>query len=583
MALRAGAARMTYGELNARANRLARHLRSLGAGPEVPVGICLERSFEQIVAALAALKAGGAYLPLDPAWPEGRRRALLEDARAPILIANGATAECLAAADRIEVALDRDAQLIAELDPSELFTTISEGQLAYLIYTSGSTGEPKGVEVSHGNLSNLIAWHQQAFAVTAADRASHLARLGFDAAVWELWPYLTAGAALSLAEETARTSPELLRAWLVEERVTVAFVPTALAEPLLAAEWPGETALRFLLTGADTLHSWARPELPFALVNNYGPTECTVVATSGSVASGGDVGSLPPIGRPISNTQIHLVDDQGEPVAPGETGEILIGGAGVARGYRNRPALTAERFVPDRLGPVAGGRLYRTGDLGRQLPDGQIAFCGRIDQQEKIRGHRVEPEAVASALSLHPLVASSAVMAKGASPADKRLVAYVVPVAGSEPSAQELREFLAASLPDYMIPAAFVRLDSLPLTTSGKLDRRALPEPAPDNELGQNGYRAPGTATEERLVAIISELLGSRRIGADDNFFLIGGHSLLGTQVVLRAREAFGVRVTLRHLFEAQTVARLAGTIEDLLIEQLAAMSEDEARQLVAG
>ena len=589
VALRAGGSLMTYGELDARANRLARHLRAAGVGAEVPVGICIERSFGQIVAALAVLKAGGAYLPLDPSWPEERRRTLLDDARAPVLITGGTgTAYAAASGDgaadgRIEVALERDAALLAGLEAGEPATAVAADQLAYIIYTSGSTGEPKGVEVTHANLANLVDWHRETFAVTADDRATCLAGLGFDAAVWEIWPYLAAGASIALVDETVRTSSDLLRAWLVDERITVAFVPTALAEPMLAADWPSTTALRFLLTGADTLHAYPREGLPFALVNNYGPTECTVVATSAAVAPNGEVGILPPIGRPILNTQVHLVDEAGELVPPGETGEILIGGAGVARGYRHRPELTASRFVADRFGPGPGTRLYRTGDLGRLLPDGQIAFHGRIDQQEKIRGHRVEPDAVASALNLHPQVVSSAVVGQGASPAERRLVAYVVAAEGGEPGAQGLRDFLGSSLPEYMIPATFVRLTALPLTSSGKLDRRALPEPGPDNELGGDGYRAPETATEERLVGIISELLGSRRIGADDNFFLIGGHSLLGTQVVLRAREAFGVKLTLRHLFEAQTVARLAGTIEELLVEQLESMSEEEALQMMAG
>ena len=290
--------------------------------------------------------------------------------------------------------------------------------LAYVIYTSGSTGEPKGAEVTYGNLLNLIFWHRSAFGVTASDRASHLAGLGFDASVWEVWPYLTAGASVALVDETTRTSPDLLRRFIVDEKINVAFVPTALAEPMIAADWPADTALRFLLTGADTLHGRPRTSLPFTLVNNYGPTECTVVATSGPIEAVGDSQELPPIGMPIANTKIYLLDEKRQPVAAGEVGEIYIGGTGVGRGYRNRDTLTAERFLPDPFRPVPDARMYRTGDLGRLRQDNQIGFHGRVDNQEKIRGHRVEPEEIAAALNRHSQVMSCAVVARAGEQGD---------------------------------------------------------------------------------------------------------------------------------------------------------------------
>ena len=584
IALQAGAARLSYGALEARANRLAGYLRSLGVAPEVPVAICLERSIERIVATLAVLQAGGAFVPLDPSWPEARLRLVLDDARVPVLIAGRDQAAALGDDDaRSSVVLDRDDAAIGRFPAGARSVDLGDDALAYVIYTSGSTGEPKGVEITHGNLLNLIAWHRTRFGVTACDRAAHVAGLGFDAAVWEIWPYLCAGACVSLASERVRMSAPLLRNWLVDEAITVAFVPTPLAEPLITAPWPADTALRLLLTGGDTLHDHPRPGLPFAVINNYGPTECTVVATSGAVPPRFDGDALPPIGRPIDDTRIHLLDERGEPVADGVIGEIHVGGAGVGRGYRGRPDLTARSFVPDRFSGVPGARLYRTGDLGARLPDGQIAFHGRLDEQQKIRGHRVEPDEVVRALNRHALVAASAVVARGDAPSDKELVAYVVPGTAGEPAAEELRQFLAAVLPEYMIPAHFVRLAALPLTTSGKLDRHALPEPAPDNALDRAPYRAPETPTERRLIEIIAALLGAQRVGVDDNFFLIGGHSLLGTQVVLRAREAFGVELTLRDLFEAETVAHLATVIEALLIEKLEAMSEDEARRRATG
>ncbi|MEA2954314.1 MAG: hypothetical protein QOJ96_3834 [Alphaproteobacteria bacterium] len=582
VALRAACGELTYGQLNARANRLARYLESLGVGPEVPVGLCLERSFDQITACLAVLKAGGAFLPLDPSWPEERIKLLLDDARAPVVITTALRAEQLAGENRVAVAPERDAGIIARFDARESSANVKRENLAYVIFTSGSTGEPKGVEVTHGNLLNLIFWHRSAFGITAADRASHLAGLGFDASIWEVWPYLTAGASVSLVSEAPRTSPDLLRKWLIDEKINIAFVPTALAEPMIAAEWPADTALRFLLTGADTLHSYARPNLPFAVVNNYGPTECAVVATSGVVPSQTDISGVPTIGRPIANTQIYLLNENRQPVAPGQIGEIYIGGTSVGREYRNRPQMTAERFLPDPFRGVAGARMYRTGDLGCLLPDGEIAFHGRIDEQEKIRGHRVEPAEIATALNRNPQVASSAVVARSRGK-EKQLVAYVVPAESTEPTAAELRDFLTGLLPDYMIPAAFVKLASLPLTTSGKLDKKALPEPSSENALDTAGYHAPETPTERCLADIVAGVLGAERVGINDNFFLLGGHSLLGTQLVLRARDAFGVDLTLLHLFEAQTVGKLAATIERLVMEKLEAMSEEEAQQRIAG
>ncbi len=579
-ALSAGSERMTYSQLDARAAQLAGHLRSLGVGPEVPVGLCLERSFDYVVAALAIWKAGGAYLPLDPNWPVEHREFVLTDAQAPVLI----TRSSLQSNARHIVNLDRDALAILGAQPTSAAAEVKRENLAYIIYTSGSTGQPKGVEVTHGNLLNLIFWHRRTFGITAADCASHLSGLAFDAAVWELWPYLTAGSNIVLCDENVRTSPDALRDWIVAQRVTVAFVPTALAEPMLTGAWPQTTALRFLLTGADTLHRYPSPSLPFRFVNNYGPTECTVVSTSYEVPAGaGAAKNLPPIGTPIANTHVYLLDEHGRPVPDGETGEIYIGGTSVARGYRNRPELTWERFLKNPFSPAVDARMYRTGDLGCLLPEGQISFRGRADRQEKIRGYRIEPEEIVNILNLHPDVATSAVAADGATPHEKRLVAYVVPVSGASPSSTDLREFLGRRLPEYMIPSAFIRMASLPLNSSGKLDREALPAPAPENTLGQSNFRAPESVIEVHLAKIITELLHIPRVGLDDNFFLLGGHSLLGAQVVLRARERFGVVLTLRHLFETQTVGKLAAEIERLLFSTLEAMSDEEAAQLLRG
>ena len=581
VALTAASAQLSYGELNARADRLAGYLRSLGAGPEVLIGVCLDRSFDQIISILAVMKTGGAFLPLDPAWPTPRLHKLLDDAKAPLVVTNADYADALTAENRTTIDPERDREKIARA-ASGISPIVRRENLAYVIYTSGSTGEPKGAEVTHGNLLNLIFWHRSAFGVTASDRASHLAGLGFDASVWEVWPYLAAGASVALVDETTRTSPELLRRFIVDEKINVAFVPTALAEPMIAADWPADTALRFLLTGADTLHGRPLSSLPFTLVNNYGPTECTVVATSGPIDAAADSQELPPIGMPIANTKIYLLDEKRQPVAAGKVGEIYIGGTGVGRGYRNRDGLTAERFLPDPFRMVPDARMYRTGDLGRLRQDNQIGFHGRLDNQEKIRGHRVEPEEIAAALNRHPQVTTCAVIARAGEQGDKQLVGYVVAAETGEPDANELHAFLSASLPDYMIPAAFVRIDTLPLTSSGKLDRKALPAPSADSALGQAGHRAPQTPTERRVAEIVAGVLGTAEIGLDDNFFMTGGHSLLGTQVVMRARDDFDVELTLRHLFQAPTVAKLAAVIAQLAYEKVAAMSIAEAEQKAA-
>ncbi|HEV2735775.1 MAG TPA: amino acid adenylation domain-containing protein, partial [Longimicrobiaceae bacterium] len=436
---------------------------------------------------------------------------------------------------------------------------VSPDNLAYVVYTSGSTGTPKGVEVTHGALLNLVHWHLAAFGITGADRATQLAGLGFDASVWELWPYLACGAAVHLvADEEARTSPAALRSLLLGQQVTVAFAPTPLAEGLLALEWPPDTPLRLLLTGGDALRGRPRTELPFALVNNYGPTENTVVTTSCSVAAGQGSGRAPGIGLPVDNVRAYVLDARLEPVPVGVPGELCAGGAQVARGYLGRPAQTAGAFVPDPFADAPGARMYRTGDRARWLASGELEFLGRVDRQLKVRGFRVEPGEIEAALLAHPAVREAVVVAREAAPGDRRLTAYVVGKQGAAPPADELRAHLRARLPEYMLPAAFVALPALPLTAHGKVDRRALPAPEPD--AGRHGGEAPRTVTEELLAGIWAELLGGEP-GVHDDFFDLGGHSLLAAQVASRVRAVLGVELPLRALFEAPTVAGLAARI----------------------
>ncbi len=577
-----GAENLSYSQLDAKSNQLAQWLRACGVRSESVVGLCVSRSAFLVVGALGILKAGGAYLPLDPDLPADRLAFLLGDSGAAVLVTEEKLARKAGIGDRHVVMLDQDAQRLSSMPASPPEHASAPEQLAYVIYTSGSTGTPKGVEVTHANLLNLIEWHQQAFEVTAADRATQLAGLGFDAAVWELWPYLTAGASIHMVPDCVRTVPEQLRNWLVENKITISFVPTALVEFLLALDWPRETALRILLTGADALRRYPSPNLPFRLVNNYGPTECTVVSTSGFVPAASDTDALPPIGWTIANVRAFVLDENLERVQNGQPGELFIGGAGVARGYRHRPDLTAERFIPNPFSNETESRLYRTGDLVRMLPDGQFAFIGRTDEQVKLAGYRIEPNEIMHALERHPAIQSGCVILREDTADNKRLVAYIVTKPTVEVTESELRSFLQQKLPSYMIPAVFVVLDMLPLTPNGKVDKTALPVPESTNLLRDTLPVAPRSPIEQRLTEILSKLLGLDQVSVQDNFFLLGGHSLLGTQLIGRVRDTFGVELSLRTVFDASTIALLAVEIEKLLFAKLDSMSEEEAEQLLA-
>lgn len=346
--------------------------------------------------------------------------------------------------------------------------------------------------------------------------------------------------------------------------------------------WPAQTAFRTLLTGADTLRRRPAPALPFRVVNNYGPTECTVVATSGLVEPADRSMETPSIGRPIDNVSVHIVDETLRPVPDGEPGEILIGGAGIARGYINAPALTAERFVNDPFSSTKGARLYRTGDLGRILPDGQIAFMGRIDDQIKIMGHRIEPQEVMQALDRHPGVAASYVSGYPDPSGAQRLVAYIVSARSEFPKPRDLRDFLRTLLPAHMVPSAFVPLSQLPTSARGKMDRAALPMPTQVNMLREDSSDAPLSPLEEHLTGLVAGLLGGTQVAPHDNFFTLGGHSLLGAQLIARIRESFGVEISLRTLFEEPTVHGMAAEIEKLIHARVAAMTDDEAERLLA-
>ncbi|MBX9859459.1 MAG: amino acid adenylation domain-containing protein [Sphingomonas sp.] len=474
-AIAAACGETSYQALVARADGFAARLVAAGVARDDVVAVCLPRSADQVAALIGCWRAGAAYLPLDPDWPAARRADLVARAGCAAVIA----AEAIGAVPLVTP---------AEAVPAPGFAP-REGTLAYVIYTSGSTGTPKGVEIAHANLAALVDWHAAAFGMAPGMRASHVAGLAFDAAAWEVWAALGAGGTLCLPDETSRKDAALLQDWLVRERVEIAFAPTALAEPLVAMDWPAGHAMKVLLTGADKLTARPRADLPFRFVNNYGPTECTVVATSGEVAAVGE--GLPDIGRAIAGTTVHLLYADGSPADPGEAGEIWIGGAGVGRGYRGEPAMTAERFVDH----AEFGRLYRSGDLARERADGALEFLGRADDQVKVRGHRVEPAEIVAVLNRQSGIAASAVVLR-----EGNLIGYVVPQPGATPDAAALREALSGALPDYMVPFRFARLAALPLNSSGKLDRAALPDPAGCALEEHSTGRAPESVTEERLL-----------------------------------------------------------------------------------
>jgi len=585
-ALVAGSERLTYADLDRCSNQLARYLKSAGVGPDQLVGLAMERSPSMVMAALAILKAGGAYVPLDPTLPAERLDFMLHDAELQVLVTgNGFVPESASRGWRL-VDLNLHAEEIKAYSSDAFPCPVSEQNLAYVIYTSGSTGQPKGVEITHRGLANLVSWHCRAFEVTHKDRASHQAAVGFDAAVWEVWPYLAAGAGVYIAPDSCRTNPEALRDWLVAQGISITFLATPLAERMLLLKWPEQTALRVLLTGADTLHRRPSPELPFALVNNYGPTECTVVATSGTVAAGEPSDQISPklvssnrrpsIGRPIDGTQVYILNEEMREVPAGTAGQLCIAGAGLARGYHKRADLTRQEFVPNPFTGLSGDRLYRTGDLARYLPNGELEFLGRLDEQVKIRGFRVEPNEIVRVLDEHPEVEASAVVARENQGGEKALAAYVVLAAASLVTSTALREHLSKRLPDYMVPGAFVRMDSLPLTANGKIDQAALPAPGDANRLGEDNFVAPNGVVQQRLAGIIASLLRVDRIGAHDNFFLLGGHSLLGTQLIARVNETFGVELPLLQLFDHPTLAEMSGAIETLILAKLEAASAGE-------
>ncbi|RYZ43786.1 MAG: amino acid adenylation domain-containing protein [Myxococcaceae bacterium] len=567
IAVKQGDGRLTRSELNGLANRLAHALLARGAGPDRVIGVCLPRSTRLVVSILAVLKTGAAWLPLDPSAPPERLRHMAASSGAMAVIGDGPAVERLAAAGfQVLAPSGRELTSFPDVNPD---VHVLPDHLAYVIHTSGSTGLPKGVMISHGALSAFTTYHRATFALTAADRVGVMASLGFDALVMSLLPSLASGARLELPEdEETRLSPRKSQEWLLARDITFVFLPTPLAERVLPLPWPTTCALRLMLTGGDRLHLRPRPGLPFQLVNGYGPAECTIYCTSDVVPPGGEAREerLPSIGRPIDGAELHLLDATLRPVGEGETGELFIGGSGLARGYVNAPGATAERFIPHPFSSTGGERLYRTGDLGRRSPDGSLEFLGRIDSQVKVRGIRVEPAEITAALLTHPHVGSAYVMARSsgalAPDTDVSFVAWFTPRdARAVPGTEQLREHLRAWLPEAMMPRTFVVVDALPLGPTGKVDVQALP--VPDLHVPRShAYIAPRTELERGLARVWQEELRLERVGVQDDFFELGGHSLLATQITARMEDTLGFSVSLAQLFSHPCIALLAQLLE---------------------
>ena len=564
---------LTYQELNRRANQLAHRLQSLGVGPEVLVGILMERSLEMVVAHVGVLKAGGAYLPLDPEYPQERLAFMLKDGEVPVLLTQERMFASLPECDAEVICLDA-AQEIAECATGEEnpFSGATADNLAYVMYTSGSTGRPKGVSVIHRGVVRLVK--ETTYADLSADEVFvQLAPISFDASTLEIWGPLLNGGRLVVMPAHTPSLAEIGQA-LERYQVTILWLTSSLFHLMVDERLDDLNHVRQLLAGGDVLSvSHVRKVVEeldgVRMINGYGPTENTTFSTCYPVTDPHCIRKSVPIGRPIANTRVLILDALLQPVQIGVPGELYVGGDGLARGYLNRPELTAERFIPNPLSDEPGARLYDTGDVARYLLDGNIEFLGRKDYQVKIRGFRIELGEIQTVLGQHPGVRDVVVLARAdtASPTDKRLVAYVVPEeappsAGDQRFAHTLRDFLRKKLPEYMVPSAFVFLDGFPLSPAGKVDRRALPAPDWSSPELERAFIAPRSPVEKALADAWSRVLGVEQIGVHDDFFELGGHSLLATQLISRVRDAFQVEVPLRDLFETPTVAGLAEKIE---------------------
>ena len=596
---------LTYRELNGRANQLAHRLISSGVGPEVPVGVLMNRSIEMVVAVIGILKAGGAYLPLDPIYPVERLAFMMGDCQSPVLLAQQELLGRLPTAQAQVICLDTGWEDLSRESDANPHNNVVDENLGYIIYTSGSTGRPKGVALPQRALVNLLKWHLSTLRHGA--RGIQFASLSFDASFHEIFAALFSGGTLFLIQESQRRDVNALARFLLDHAIEKIILPVVVLQQLAQVSCERGDAfphLREVLATGEQLQlnqsviDWftALNEASggdCTLHNHYGPSETHVVTSYTLPAPSKDWPAYPSIGRPIANTQIYILDTDLNPTPLGVPGELLIGGANLARGYFNRPDLTAEKFIPHPFSDTPGMRLYRTGDQARYLPDGNIEYLGRMDQQVKVRGFRVELGEVEAILGLHRAVEQAVVLLREFTPGDKRLVAYVVCRTTPSPRASELREFLLKKLPDYMIPSTYIFLESLPLTPNGKLDRDALPLPDAARPLLELSFVAPRTPLEETLAGIWKEVIGLDRVGINDNFFELGGHSLLMIQIVSRISNALHIELPLKDFFQLPTiaeqavaVARMRATRSDpgrlgQLLERLDQLSPEEVQRLI--
>lgn len=586
-----GDKQLTYRELNERANQLACYLQSLGVGADMLVGICVERSLFTIIGLVAILKAGGAYVPLDPAYPQERLTHMLQDAQVSVLLTQESLKAKLPAPEARVICLDTEWE--AQDVQSNPTSNVAPHNLAYVIYTSGSTGKPKGVAMPHAPLCNLLFWQLEQSQASVGSRTLQFTPIGFDVSFQEIFATLISGGTLVLIADEVRRDPISLLHVLEDSKIERLFLPFIALQQLAeaigqspryanATEKLVPSALTEVITAGEQLRitpaiaQWFSQASNCTLHNHYGPSESHVVTAFALTGSPQEWAVLPPIGRPIANTQIYLLDEQMQPVPPGEAGELYIGGDALARGYLNRPDLTQERFVvsPFKLSE----RLYKTGDLARYLSDGQIECLGRIDRQVKIRGFRIELEEIQAVLDGHTNVRTSAVIDREDVPGDKRLVAYIVPNPEQIPTAGQLRRFLQEKLPEYMVPSAFVAIEALPLSPNGKLDRQALPKPAKRQNESEN-FVAPSTAMETTLAQIWCEILDIDSVGVRDNFFDLGGTSISAFQVVTQVREQLKLDLKTVKLFEYPTIADLAKYLSEGESEQPTQNAQTRAQQ----
>jgi amino acid adenylation domain-containing protein len=555
---------LTYGELNQRANQVAHYLRKRGVGPEVLVGVCLERCPEVLIALLGIWKAGGAYVPLDPAYPTDRLSFMVKDAAVKILLTDSKHKQSFASASNEVICLDSDWSAIAKENTGNLKSEATPSNLAYVMYTSGSTGTPKGVMVLQGGLVNYLTWAVKSYSVEAGGSVPVHTSISFDLTVTGLYPPLLVGGRVEILSEDVGGQSLLKALKNGKDRSLVKITPAHLEllnQQISSDESAGMTKV-FVIGGenlvAESLLLWRKFARGTRLINEYGPTETVVGCCTYEVGADDPASGSVPIGRPIANTQLYILDRNMNPVPIGVIGELYIGGAGVARGYLNRPELNEERFLADPFSGQAGARLYKTGDVARYRKDGILEYFGRVDSQVKVRGYRIELGEIEATLASDPRVKSCAVLVREDEPGNKQLVGYVVPREGQSPTAEDLQQFAKQKLPEYMAPAHFVFLDSIPLTTNGKVDRKALPAPTYGGVSEGKGFVAPRTETEKALAEIWAKLLKLEQIGIHDDFFDFGGHSLMAMKAVSQIEEKFGVNVSLAGLLEAPTIAELA-------------------------